>query len=157
MTDRLIAITVQRRTIAVAVFDGLRLERALPHTLPSSELQAKNSAMLFLRRMLQTFPTNLVAVEVAPSNGTVRIKIQKHILTQLRSLSLPIQEVTEAEILSAYRVPALTSRMEMRCIASRILPVNSEGHLAQEALDAAIIGLCVQVDRSIRCDLDFNP
>lgn len=150
MTDRIMALSVGRRYMALAVFSGLRPEHTDLHSLPTSATQSGRRATEFLRRMVQAFRPSYVILKEAPTDGSIRQGLHSSVLHELRAHSVPIQEVSMPELLSAFAIPPLTSTVQLRMIGRVILPMIGDMRL----LDVCLAALYVQIERAIRRDLN---
>ncbi len=145
---RLVSIRVERRAVAVAIFNGDHLEYTDSRQLSSIQDRALASAVGFIQWILERFPVDSVALE-AIVNGH---EIQRRVLDAaiqgiLRERMLPIWEVPRPELLGGYGYPPLKSRRELRDIATSIWPVLTGTHAKVFIQDAAILGLHVQTER----------
>jgi hypothetical protein len=144
-----LAIKVERRCIAVAVFIGTRLDFNDMRTLGAHPDKADSSAIGFLRWVIGSFDIESAALErMTNGNEIRRAVLNKTVLNVLRESSLPIWEVSKQDLFDAYGYPQLRSRMELRQAATGILwsMFNTDTPNCQE-LDAASVGLYVQTER----------
>lgn len=148
-TDRLLAIKVERRSIAVAVFIGSKLDFHDVRHLSSQPEKAETSAIGFLNWVISSFEIESAALEqMANGNEIRRAVLNQAILMLLRASAIPIWEVGKRELLEAYGYPPLRTRIELRQAAQTILwsMFNTDKPNCQE-LDAASLGLHVQTER----------
>jgi hypothetical protein len=148
-TDRLLAIKVERRCIAVAVFVGQKLDFHDKRTLGAQPEKADASAVGFLSWVISNFEIESVTLErMTNGNEIRRAVLNRGVLDMLRGSALPIWEVNKRELLEAYGCPPLRSRTELRQAAQTILwsMFNTDRPHSQE-LDAAALGLYVQTER----------
>jgi hypothetical protein len=144
----LIAIRVERRSIAAAVFYGERLEYCQVRQLPSDKDKVVASAIRFVIWMASQFHLDSAAVESIPDGN----EIQRRVLTDaivkaLRERLLPIWEVTKQDLFRAYGYPPLKSRKELREVIIEVWPVLMGTNSKSFIQDAAALGLYVQVER----------
>ncbi len=146
--DCLIAIRIERRTVAAAVFTGQRLDYVDTRQLSSSHDKALDSAVGFIEWMLSRFQVESAAVEAILDDREIQRRVvHDAICAHLRERLLPIWEVPRQELLRGYGHPPLKKRPELRTVAEGIWPILAGGHARAYALDAAILGLHVQLER----------
>lgn len=148
-TDRLLAIKVERRCIAVAVFVGIRLDFHGMRTLGAQPEKADSSAIGFLRWVMSSFDVESATMERMTNGDEIRRAVLNHaVINTLRDSGLPIWEVSKRDLLDGYGHPPLGSRLDLRQSAQRILwsMFNTDTPHCQE-LDAAAVGLYVQTER----------
>lgn len=147
--DRLLAIKVERRSVAVAVFVGDKLDYHDVRNLSSQPDKADASTIGFLTWVIGNFEIESAALEQMTSGDRIRRAIlNQAILTMLRTNSIPVWEVSKRDLLEAYGHPPLRTRIELRKTTHSILwsMFNTEKPDGQE-LDAASLGLYVQTER----------
>lgn len=146
---RLLAIKVERRSVAIAVFVGTRLDFHDVRELSSKAEKAEASAAGFVSWALANFEIESATVERMANGAEIRRSIlNKTILNLLRAGSIPIWEVAKREVLEAYSHPPLQSRADLRQVAQSILwsMFTTDKPHSQE-VDAAALGLYVQTER----------
>jgi len=148
-TERLLAIKVERRSIAVAVFVGSTLDFHDVRHLSSQPEKAESSAIGFLSWVISSFDIESSALERMTNGNEIRRAVLNHaILTMLRASAIPVWEISKRELLEAYGYPPLRSRVELRQATHTMLwsMFNTEKPNCQE-IDAASLGLHVQTER----------
>lgn len=148
-TERLLAIKVERRSVAVAVFVGSRLEYHDVRQLSSQSNKAESSALGFVRWIMDSYAVESVSLEMLTNGDEIRRAVlSKAIVTMFRAAAMPVWEVRKADLLSAYGQPPLRSRKELRAVTQSIVwaMLNTDKPHWQE-LDAAALGLYVQTER----------
>lgn len=148
-TDRLLAIKVERRSIAVAVFVGSKLDFHDVRNLSSQNEKAEASAIGFLNWIISSFDIESATLErMTNGNEIRRAVLNQAILNMLRASAIPVWEASKRELVEAYAHPPLRSRVELRQAVQTILwsMFNTEKPNCQE-LDAASLGLHVQTER----------
>lgn len=145
---RLIAIRVERRSVAVAVLHGEQLEYCQVRQLPSDKDKVIDSAIRFIIWMTNQFSPDSVAIELIP-NGN---EIQRRILTDaiiktMRDRLLPIWEVSKQDLFRAYGYPPLKCRKELRDVITGLWPVLLGANSRTFIQDAVALGLYVQMER----------
>lgn len=147
--ERLLAIKVERRSVAAAVFVGDRLDFHDMRHLPAQAEKAIESALAFLRWVVDDCEIESATLERMTNGKQIRRAVlNQAILDMLRSESLPIWEVGKRELLEAYSHPPLRSRQELRQVVLSILwsMFNTDKPGFQE-IDAGALGLYVQTER----------
>lgn len=145
----LLAIKVERRSIAVAVFAGPRLDFHEVRQLSSQPDKATASATGFVNWVLANFEIESAALErLANGKQTRRAQLNRTVLDLLRQCAVPVWEVAKPDLLGAFGHPPLRSRVELRQSARTILwsMFNTDSPDSHE-LDAAALGLYVQIER----------
>jgi len=148
-TERLLAIKVERRSIAIAVFVGSKLDFHDVRNLSSQADKAEASAIGFLNWAISSFEIESATLErMTNGNEIRRAVLNQAILNMLRAGGIPVWEVGKRELLEAYGHPPLRMRVELRQATHTILwsMFNTDRPDGQE-LDAAAVGLYVQIER----------
>ena len=146
--QRLAAFKIERRTLAAAVFVGERLEYADLRQLASDPQRSESSAIGFVQWIIEAFHVESVAMERTDSGGPSR----RGFLTQMIGGSLhadgiAVWQVQKKDLLSAYGIPPLRTRRELRTIVHNFWPVMPAANIHGSTLDAAALGLYVQIRR----------
>jgi hypothetical protein len=146
-TYRLAAIRVDRRAVAVAVFNGDHLTHAQARQLSAAPGKAISSAVGFIERVMRQFDVKSAVIEAIP-NGHERHRktLQQAIVGALADDEINAGEVSKAELFEAFAHPPVTSRKELKAIASRIWPILDEQAGGPWTHDAAMLGLYVQIE-----------
>jgi hypothetical protein len=146
-TYKLAAIRVDRRAVGVAVFDGDHLVYAQARQLSASPGKAISSAVGFIERIMRQFDVKSVVIEAIP-NGHERHRkaLQQAILGALVEDRIHAGEVPKTALFEAFAHPPVTSRKELKEIASRIWPILDEQSGGPWTHDAALLGLYVQIE-----------
>src|SRR5579872_1560024 len=144
----LMAVRVERRAVAAAVFHGDHLEYGDARQLSSAPDKALSSAVGFVNWMLARFPVESVALESITNGGEFRRRLLlEAICGSLRDQTLPIWEIPKLVLFEGYGHPPLKSRAELREIATSIWPILAGTHAKVFIQDAAALGLHVQTER----------
>lgn len=144
----LLSIRVERRTVAIVIFDGEHIEYTDARQLSSDRDKAAASAANFVGWILNRFSVDSAALEsIFNGHEMLRHAIHDAVCATLRDHILPVWEVSKAALLECYGRPALRSRSELRQIATTIWPILSGARAKVFIQDAAILGLHVQIDR----------
>jgi hypothetical protein len=144
----LVSIRVERRAIALAIFDGGHLEHADARQLSSAQDKAVASAVGFVSWTLERFPVESAVFEEIPcANEVQRRVLHEAICKTVRDRMISIWEIPRNVLYGAWGRPPLKSRSEVRQIATAIWPVLAGTHARLFIQDAAILGLHVQTER----------
>jgi hypothetical protein len=146
--SNLLAVRVERRSIAAAVFYGDHLEYTQMRQLSSIREKALGSAVTFVNWLLDRFSVDTGALEAL----SVGSEIQRQALTDaitkaLRDRMLPIWQVPKTQLFEACGFPALKSRKQLREVIATIWPVLAGTNGKAFIRDAAGLGLYVQTER----------
>jgi hypothetical protein len=148
MSSRLAALRVERRRVSIAVLEGERLDYADSRQLPSILPRAIESACAYIGWILNNFTLYGVAIEENGSDPTTwKAMIGIDIRALLKEAGIPIFEVEKGAVLSAFAHPSLRYRTELRKVISTIWPILPVNDRDTGCLDAAALGLYVQVER----------
>lgn len=144
----LIAVRVERRSVAVAVLYGDRLEYVQVRQLSSVKDKALGSAIAFVEWVCDQFRLDSAALEfIAAEDEIQRKTIATAVSKVFRDRLVPIWEIPKVDILSAYGYPRLKSRKELRAVITGIWP-SLEGTKGKALVqDAVALGLYVQTER----------
>lgn len=142
----LAAVGFERRRVAVALFHKLQLEDILVRNLPPEETGAQASLAAFLGNALVGQAIEFLAIGEYGSGCRAK---QMHDLAicAASDAGIPLQQVTLSELLSASAFPALRRRSQLRSMASSFWPVLNDPRTGHAGLDAAVLGLHVQLER----------
>jgi hypothetical protein len=144
----LLAIRVERRTVAAAVFYGDHLEYTDARQLSSSRDKAVASAAGFIHWLLTQFDVDWAAVESIPNGHEIQRRALHDVICQaLRERVVSIGEIPKAVLLEGCGHPPLKSRAQLRGIATSVWPIIEGTHAKVFIQDAAILGLHVQTER----------
>lgn len=145
---RVAAIRMERRAVAVAIFIGVRLDYTQVRQLVADAAKAETSVIGFLNWILATFRIQSAAVESIDSEDQIhRAELARVAVEVLRQASVPIWEVSKAEVLASFGHPPLRNRKELREAVAFIWPILNSRDTSPWALDAAAVGLYVQTER----------
>lgn len=154
---RTAAFKCERRSIAVAVYVGDRLDYTQVRQLSSIEDRASASVVGFVNFVLTNLEIESVAVELSTAGAEVRrSQLTDIILQTVRENSLPIWNVSKRELLEAFGYPVLRSRKELRAVVRSIWPALGTGNGKNQILDAAAVGMFVQIERRFIFNADLT-
>jgi len=148
-SERLLAVKVERRSVAVAVFVGDKLDFHDVRNLSGQAEKAVTSALGFLSWVVSNCEIESATLErMTNGNEIRRAVLNQAVLDMLRAGGIPIWQVSKRELLEAYGHPPLRSRQELREAALSILwaMFNTDKPGFQE-IDAGALGLHVQTER----------
>ncbi|MGJ5814480.1 hypothetical protein [Paludibaculum fermentans] len=145
---KLIAVRVERRSVAVAVLYGDRLEYVQVRQLSSVKDKALGSAVSFVEWVCDQFRLDSAALESISIEDEIQRKAISTAITQVfRDRLIPIWEIPKVDLLTAYGHPRLKSRKELRAVITGIWP-SLEGTNSKVLIqDAVALGLYVQTER----------
>jgi len=145
---RLLAVRIERRAVAIAVFSGDHLKHADARQLSSIPDKALDTAASFVTRFIEKFQFESAAFEIIPNDREMqRTLLHRAVLDVLSHQAIGIQDVRKEELLGAFGHPGLRSRKELRTTISNIYPVLDESFGGPWTHDAAALGLYVQTER----------
>jgi hypothetical protein len=148
MKEKLAAVRIGRRTVAVAVFVGTHLEHSEVVRLSSDLGAALQRVPAIVQRILDQFEVATVAIESPLPNSERRAaKFQEALVAQMRNIAVAIWPVTFADLCQHSSFPPVKTRHALRQIASKIWPVLGDGLRGKLGCDTALLGLHVQVER----------
>jgi hypothetical protein len=144
----LLAIRIERRAVALAVFSGDHLRHADARQLSSVPDKALDTAASFVTRFLGKFRFGSAALEIVPNGHEIqRTLLHRSVIDVLGHEAIGIQQVSKKDLLEAFGHPELRSRRELRKIISNIYPVLDQSFGNPWTHDAAALGLYVQTER----------
>ena len=144
----LAALSIERRTVALALFTNGRLSGISIHHLPIQPAKASHSLAGFLNSSFDLHHIQNVALEQSSSGHSDRAKVLRGVaIDAIRQAGIPLIEVSVNDLLSSYAHPALRKREQLRRIARSIWPSLNNARATHSAQDAALLGLHTQVER----------
>jgi hypothetical protein len=151
---RTAAFKCERRSVAVAVFSGDQLDYTQVRQLSSAADRASASVAGFVNFVVANLDIESAAVESSTvGTGVRRSQLTDGVVTTLRENSVPIWQVNKRELLDSFAYPTLRSRKELRAVVRSIWPALGTGNGKNQILDAAAVGMFVQIERRFI----FNP
>ena len=144
----LAAIRIERRTIAVAILDGVRLKYPpMVRQLSSDPDKALGSAAMFISRLHDKCSFQTAALEALPEGCEAqRSQLTRMILTALGERGVGIWQVRKPDILAAFGHPPLRFRNQVREVVSAMWPDIDGGFGSPLIRDALALGLYCQVE-----------
>jgi len=144
----LVAIRIERRAVAAAIFHGDHLEYTDARQLSSNRDKALASAAGFIHWLLSRFDVESAAIESIPNGHEIqRRAIHDAICQVLRERAISIGEIPKSALLEGCGQPFLKSRAQLRAIATSVWPILEGTHAKVFIQDAAILGLHLQTER----------
>ena len=146
--SKLMAVRVERRSVAAAIFQGEQVEYTQVRQLSSANDKALGSAVGFVNWMVNHFPVESATLESIPNGHEFQRQIlHDAIMRTLGEGTLPVWQVAKTDLFQGYGYPPLKSRKELREVATTIWPILQGTNAQVFAQDAAVLGLHVQVER----------
>jgi hypothetical protein len=149
MTEqKLAALAVERRTVAIAFFRNSHIEDLLIRHLPADLPRALISLSVVLNQVFERNSIEYFAFARLPEIASERQKqLSVLCIEQARAVGVPFVEVSEADIFAAYGFPALQRREQVRMVGKTIWPSLDSKAATRSAVDAALLGLYAQIER----------
>jgi hypothetical protein len=145
---KLLAIRVERRAVAAAVFYGDHLEFTQVRHLSSTKGRALVSAAGFVSWLAAHLPVDSAAIEGIETGHEIhRRVVHDTVAEELQNQALPIWTVPKRDMLECYGYPPLRSRKQLRQVITDIWPVLTGSGGQGFVQDAAALGLYVQTER----------
>jgi hypothetical protein len=151
---RTAAFKCERRSVAVAVFSGDQLDYTQVRQLSSSPDRATASVAGFVNFVVANLDIESAGIESSTvGTGVRRSHLTDGVVATLRQNSVPIWQVNKRELFDSFAYPALKNRKELRAVVRSIWPALGAGNGKNQILDAAAVGMFVQIERRFI----FNP
>jgi hypothetical protein len=148
MNSNLAAFRIERRRISTAVFVGERLDFTDSRQLPSIYFKALESASRYVDWIRRSFRIESAVVEKSRSDlKTWKSRFTIEIVRQLRDIGVPVFEVEKDVLLASFAHPTLRYRTELRRVVAAIWPILISKYKNPGCIDAAALGLYVQVEK----------
>lgn len=144
----LLAIKIERRSMAIAVFSDTHPSYTQARELSSAEERATASVVAFLHWALATFRVESAVAEQAPTASEIRRNhLSQAVLATLRDAGVPVWQTGKQTLFDSFGLPPLKSRKEVRAVVAGIWPILGEGRRSAPILDAVALGLHFQTER----------
>jgi hypothetical protein len=145
--SRLVAIRIERRCVATAVFTGRRLDAVRVRQLASDPVKAELSTAGFVRSIVGEFEIESAVLEhVSCPEDVQRTVLARAVSHQLRESAVSLMEVDRRRVAAAFGHPPLVTRQDVRDAVLRIWPQLTPRRGQLCVLDAAAMGLFVQTE-----------
>jgi hypothetical protein len=144
----LAAIRIERRAIAVAIFNGYRLEYPpIARQLSSDPNKALGSAAMFIDHIRNKCSFTNAAFEALPDGYEAqRSQLAKIVTDVLIQRQVAIWRFAKAEVLAAFGHPPLRFRNQVREVISAMWPEVNGSFGSPLIKDALALGLYCQVE-----------
>ena len=147
----LAAISIERRAVCLTLFRQVQLEDVLVRQLPADEVRATNAVIGFLNQVIEREQVGYVAFIKPPGSVSSRYRQFYSASVQvIRAKGIPCIEIPESDLFSAYGYPTLKRRDQLRKIGRTIWPSLNSQTVTRASVDAAVLGLYVQVERLLK-------
>ena len=141
------AIQIERRKAGIALFAGLNIDAIYTRELSSNADQASKSLVGFVRKVISDSGVDYVAIELDPVRCDAQVGVLSRVLIDaLREDAIAISTVPTESLLNAFAQPPL-ERRQLRLACQQIFPAISLPRPGAIALDAAAVGLHIQIER----------
>jgi hypothetical protein len=156
MHQTVAAVSIRRRTVALAIFRELHLEGVIVRHIPNDLSRAESAILGFAHEMCSHYKISAAVFE-ASERATTRIKRSYACArTALEEESISLHEVPICELMEGYAYRPLKRRQQLRRIARKIWPVLDNKRYGIAALDAALIGLHLQTKHLLNINPDLS-
>lgn len=144
----LAALSIERRTVALALFTNSHLEDVLIRHLPDEMAKAIQSLTGFLNSSIDLQHVQFMALPLPTTKSSRRAQMLNRTATDtLRLAGIPLMQVSEQQLLESYALPSLGNREQLRRSARSLWPSLNNVRATRCSLDAALLGLHAQVQR----------
>lgn len=144
---RVAAIRIERRAVAVAIFNGYRLEYPpIARQLSSDPNKALGSAAMFIDHIRDKCPFTNAALEILPDSDAQRSQLAKIVASVLTQWQVAIWRFAKPEVLAAFGHPPLRFRNQVREVISAMWPEVNGSFGSPLINDALALGLYCQVE-----------
>ena len=144
----LLALRIERRSIAAAVYLGNHLDYTDFRQLSSSKDKALGSSVRFVNWLLDTFRIDSAALEIIPISQEIHRRTLSDLVEKtLQDRLLSLYRIRKSEVFEAFGEPRLRSRRELREVTTGIWPILAGSGAKVFVQDAAALGLHVQTER----------
>ncbi len=143
---RIMAIRIERRAVAMALFAGTQLEGWRVRQLPSDSRQTEDSCIGFVSAVLDEHHCDGVVLEEI-SGEAARTKLHTLVTRECADLGISVTEIAKQTVIESFAHPAPAARRDVREIASQVWLVPSLKGGRDFILDAAALGLYLQTER----------
>jgi hypothetical protein len=144
----LVALAIQRRSVALVHFRHSHLDDVLVRHIPAAPEKAISSIIGLINQTTDLQNVEYAAIERPQAGDSRRLReLYAASLALFRSKGIPCSEVEPTELLESFSQPALGRRSQLRKIGRTIWPALNTAKATHAAIDAAILGLHVQIQR----------
>ena len=144
----LVAVRLTRKAASVAIFNRTHLEYARLRHLPTSTAKARQALQAFLSWATAQFNVEMFAVEKSDRIDAARVQeLTRAVEEHASRAAIPVWHAGKMQVIESYAEPAPKTRTELRTIAAGIWPMLATRDNNPLDLEAAALGLYVQVER----------
>jgi hypothetical protein len=142
------ALSLQRRSAAIAIFRKTQLEDIITRQFPNDVSKAESAVVAFVRRVLERTTLDLVAVESVDTKSDRITKLWRGAREVIQIEGMLVQEVRTESLYQSFAIPPLRNRDQLRKIVQSIWPQLEDTRESDHpALDAVALGLFLQTER----------
>lgn len=146
MSQRLLAVKIRRRSVAIAVFANRMLQYTESLQLCNELEGAVDATMKLLCSALDRFKPDAAAISTGTAKHGNRVRVLSDTADQvLLAAGVPCQKAIDKVLLEVYAVPKLKNIRQLRPIMQALWPHLERRQLS--AYEAIALGFYVQVER----------
>jgi len=146
--NTLAALSIERRTLSLALFTDNHLDEMVVRHLPVELKKASSSVVGFLNSSFDSRHIEFIALLQPHVPKSLRAELlYRSAIEAIRFAGIPLIEVGEKQLLDSYACKPLRRKEQLRRIARTIWPSLNTARASHSSLDAALVGLYTQVDR----------
>lgn len=154
MSNKFGAFVVGRRSIAAAVFKDQALHFWEVRSFHAKEEQATAAVTGFVNYIVERCEIGAAGLPDIQGLDTRMAILTKHVETILKGQGIPIFAASEETLFRSFSHPSVPSRALLRDVALILFPQLRGHSFGKELLDAAILGLYLQTERTLTSDLE---
>lgn len=144
------AVQIERRKACLALFAGFNIDSIYTRELSSNSEQASKSLAGFVRKALSDSGVDYVALELNPVRCDAQVgALSRSLIAALREDAIAITTVPTESLFHTFAQPSLDRRQQLRLACEKVFPAISLPRPGVIALDAAAVGLHVQIERHL--------
>jgi hypothetical protein len=148
MKNRFATFVVGRRSVAAAVFEGLKLSFWQVRSFQANAGKAASAVTAFINFIIERCEIEAAGLEQMPTNIKNRMsELTNLVETLLRQHGIPVSMASDDALFTSYSHPPIHSRAKLREIALQVFPQLRESSSSKGLLDAALLGLYFQTER----------
>jgi len=146
MTSHSISFKICVKEVSYAVFRGQRLIFWETHSYLSTPEENVKNAIGDIVRCLARFEPTAAALQLFEGDDE-DLQLRGEVKETLRSLAIPIFEISEQELFDSFGLPTLKTRQGLRQAVLSIFPQLETSRFMNSCLDAAALGLHFETSR----------
>jgi hypothetical protein len=149
----LAALGMERRTVSLALFTKAHMEDVIVHHIPAEMEKALNAFSGFLSRTLEFHTIEYMALARLPPATSSRLQRMHEICLEiLHRHGIPYIQIPASDLFACYAHPPIAHKDHLRKVGRAIWPMLNAQRSPRSSIDAALLGLHVQVQRMLnRC------